>query len=187
MTRRAVGMVAAALVLGWLAAAQAQSPGAVQGGDIMPALLAEVRGLRIAMEQMTSANSRVQLALGRLQLQEQRMTAANGRLTEARNQLADAQRHAAQLQERVAGLEGVLSGQHELPKADGKTTPDEMRKIITHELAQAQREMNASNGEVMRLTNQENMLANELSTEQARWSDLNQRLEDLERSLRPLK
>ena len=35
--------------------------------------------------------------------------------------------------------------------------------------------------------NQENVLANDVSTEQARWSDLNQRLEDLERSLRPVK
>ena len=55
MTRRTVVMVAAALVTGWLAAAQAQTPGASNNGDIMPALLAEVRGLRVAMEQMTSA------------------------------------------------------------------------------------------------------------------------------------
>ena len=39
----------------------------------MPALLTEVRGLRVAMEQMTSAGARVQLALGRLQLQESRL------------------------------------------------------------------------------------------------------------------
>ena len=50
--------------------AAAQTPGASQSGDIMPALLQEVRGLRVAMEQMTSAGARVQLALGRLQLQE---------------------------------------------------------------------------------------------------------------------
>ena len=46
----------------------------------MPELLAEVRGLRAAIEQMTSSASRVQLALGRLQLQEPRLNAANGRL-----------------------------------------------------------------------------------------------------------
>ena len=69
--------------------------------DIMPALLQEVRGLRAAMEQMTSAGARVQLALGRLQLQEQRLNAANGRLAEIRVQLAGTQRRAAELQEQA--------------------------------------------------------------------------------------
>jgi chromosome segregation ATPase len=186
MTVRSIGTIAAVVVVGWLATAQAQTPGASNSGDIMPALLAEVRALRVAMEQMTSAGSRVQLALGRLQLQEQRLTAANGRLAEGRNQLASAQRHAAQLQERVTGLEGILASD-DLPKSDAKTSPEEMRKTLTYELQQAQREMHAANGEVQRLLNQENILANDVSTEQARWSDLNQRLEDLERALRPVK
>ena len=76
-----------------LTVARAQTPSSARPGpdrDIMPALLQEVRGLRAAMEQMTSAGSRVQLALGRLQLQEQRLNAANGRSTEIRSQLAGA-------------------------------------------------------------------------------------------------
>jgi chromosome segregation ATPase len=185
MTGRFIGTVAAVALVGSMATAQ--TPGSSNSGDIMPALLQEVRGLRAAIEQMTASASRVQLALGRLQLQEQRLTAGNGRLAECRNQLAAAQRHAAELQERITGLEGMLSGEHELPRPDARTNPDEIRKMLTQELAGTQREMNAANAEVVRLTNQENILANDVSTEQARWSDLNQHLEDLERSLRPVK
>ena len=59
--------------------------------------------------------------------------------------------------------------------------------MLTVEMHSAQREASQANAEVQRLTIQENALANDVSTEQARWSDLNQRLEDLERSLRPVK
>jgi chromosome segregation ATPase len=187
MKVRTIGTAAAAVIVGWFAAAQAQTPGATQTADIMPALLQEVRGLRAAIEQMTSSGSRVQLALGRLQLQEQRLAAANDRLMEAREQLAASQRRATELQEQATELEGMVSGQREIPRPDAKNNADELRRAMNEQLQNVQREIVAVNAEVMRLTNQENALANEVSTEQARWSDLNQRLEDLERSLRPLK
>jgi chromosome segregation ATPase len=183
MTRRSVGMVAAVLLGGSIAAAQA--PGSSNSGDIMPALLQEVRGLRAAIEQMTASASRVQLALGRLQLQEQRLNAANGRLAETRNSLDGVQRRVAEHQQQVTELEGMLSGQHEMP--DAKIPADEMRRALTEQLRGSQRELAMANAEVQRLTIQESALASDVSAEQARWSDLNQRLEDLERSLRPLK
>jgi hypothetical protein len=81
----------------------------------------------------------------------------------------------------------MVSGQREIPKPDAKNNADELRRAMNEHLQNVQREIVAVNAEVMRLTNQENALASEVSTEQARWSDLNQRLEELERSLRPLK
>jgi len=110
MTYRSLGALGAALVVGGLAAAQAQTPGTPGGRDIMPELLAEVRGLRAAIELMTASSSRVQLALGRLQLQEQRLSSANGRLAEVRSQLGTAQRGAVEMQERAASLENMVSG-----------------------------------------------------------------------------
>ena len=187
MTRRTVVVVVVALGAWWLTVAQAQTPGPPGQTDIMPALLAEVRGLRAAIEQMSSSASRVQLALGRLQLQEQRLNAANGRLAEIRNQLAGAQRRAAELQEQVTELESMMSGQRELPRPDAKTNADDLRRAITEQLHAAQREVGTANADVQRLTIQENALANDVSTEQSRWSDLNQRLEDLERSLLPVR
>jgi peptidoglycan hydrolase CwlO-like protein len=178
-------MVAAVLLGGSIAAAQA--PGSSNSGDIMPALLQEVRGLRVAMEQMTSAGARVQLALGRLQLQESRLTAANARLTEVRNQLAAAQRQATATQEQATELEGVLSGQRPMPPSSPGFSAEQTRGLMSEQLSGLQREAAAANANLQRLLAQEAALANDLSTEQARWSDLNQRLEDLERSLRPLK
>ena len=185
MTRGWVGMIAAVLLTGSLAAAQTSGGG--NSGDILPALLTEVRGLRVAMEQMTSAGARVQLALGRLQLQESRLTAANARLTEVRNQLATAQRQAAAMQEQAADLEGALSGQRPMPAAPPGFSAEQTRGLVSEQLSGMQREAAAANANLQRLLAQEAALANDLSTEQARWSDLNQRLEDLERSLRPLK
>jgi len=185
MTRGSVGLVAAVLLAGSWAAAQ--TPGASNSRDIMPEVLAEVRGLRVAIEQMTSSASRVQLALGRLQLQEQRLSAANGRLAEIRVQLAGSQRRAAELQEQVTGLESMLSGQAELPKPDPNMTAEQVRRLLTMEMQSAQREISKANADVQRLSNEESALTNDVSTEQARWSDLNQRLEELERSLRPVK
>ena len=58
---------------------------------------------------------------------------------------------------------------------------------MSEQLSGLQREAAAANANLQRLLSQEAANANDASTEQARWSDLNQRLEDLERSLRPLK
>ena len=187
MTRRSVVLVVAALGTWWLTVAHAQTQSPPGQTDIMPALLQEVRGLRAAIEQMTSSASRVQLALGRLQLQEQRLNAANNRLAEIRVQLAGTQRRAAELQEQVAGLESMLSGQSEMPKPDPNMSTEQVRRMLTLEMQSAQREASKANADVQRLTSEENALTNDVSTEQARWSGLNQQLEGLERSLRPLK
>ena len=113
MTRTTAALGVVLLSVAGLTVVRAQTQGAADPGprDIMPALLQEVRGLRVAMEQMTSAGARVQLALGRLQLQESRLTAANARLIEVRSQLASAQRQAAETQEQAAELEAMLAGQ----------------------------------------------------------------------------
>jgi chromosome segregation ATPase len=185
MTRRAVGMVAGVMCAGWLAAAQAQAPGA-GSQDILPALLAEVRGLRAAMEQMTSAGSRVQLALGRLQLQEQRLSAATARLGGIRDQLTGSQRRYAELQEQIGSLEATLAGQREsdLPKG---VPPEQVSQMLTMQLRESQREVVSIAADIQRLTAEEAAVANDVSSEQARSADLNQRLDELERALRPLK
>ena len=185
MTRRAVGMVAGVMCAGWLATAQAQAPGA-GSQDILPALLAEVRGLRAAMEQVASAGSRVQLALGRLQLQEQRLSAATARLGGIRDQLTGSQRRYAELQEQIGNLEATLSGQREsdLPKG---VPAEQIRQMLTMQLRDSQREVTNITADIQRLTAEEAAIANEVSSEQARSADLNQRLDELERALRPLK
>lgn len=171
--------VAVVLLAGWTVV-RAQAPAGTGPVDIMPALLEEVRGLRHAMEQMSSAGPRVQLALGRLQLQEQRITNAIKRADDARNRLAPLQREQAVIQDRVRGLESALKERH----AGGDGPPvEELAAVLKHERQNLARE----SAEVQRVAAEEATYATEVASEQARWTEINQRLEDLERALRPLK
>jgi chromosome segregation ATPase len=166
------GLGAGAALQGGLSA---QAPRASQGQDVLPDLLVEVRGLRAAMEQMASSGPRVQLALGRLQLQEQRVNNLLRRLETARAALAAAQRQdegtrqelasMEEMSKSAAGPEGIVRAQLEEQIAG--------LKIVAARLAT----------EVQRLQVEESGIVQELATEQGRWSDINQRMEELERAL----
>jgi chromosome segregation ATPase len=149
---------------------RAQSPAAPP--DVLPALLTEVRGLRAAMEQMASAGPRVQLTLGRLQLQEQRIQNLVRRLESVRASLSGPQRDHDRLTERIKDLT------EELPALN-----DTVRRQHEMEIVMIKKEIARLGSEVQRLLNEEAFLNQEITNEQARWTDFNQRLEELERSL----
>jgi chromosome segregation ATPase len=191
MTRTAGALaVSGVLLAGWtVLRAQAPTPAGPASADIMPALLEEVRGLRAALEQMTSAGPRVQLALGRLQLQEQRLNAAIKRLDEARTRLMETQRQHADIQQQIAALDLALKEPGR--RVSGHSPPGETPSPSIEELEEIRddhrRRLARLNTEVQRFTAEESLCATEVTGEQARWTELNQRLEDLERALRPLK
>src|SRR5688572_29407493 len=91
-----------------LGAALAAQTSRTTEGDVLGALLVEVRGLRQAMENMATAGPRVQLALGRLQLQEQRVNTMLRRLESVRDGVSGAQRPVDELQHKIAQLETEL-------------------------------------------------------------------------------
>jgi hypothetical protein len=163
-------VVAAALGVSMVGRAQSVPP---TSGDILPSLLIEVRGLRAVMEQMASAGPRVQLALGRLQLQEQRIGNQIRRLDSVRASLVQAQKELEPLAERVKGLVDSLS-----EPADSET-----RRGREGELRQAKVEWSRVNADAQRLSAEETLLAQDIATEQSRWTEFNQRLEELERAL----
>jgi len=148
----------------------------------MPALLEEVRGLRASLEQMSSAGARVQLALGRLQLQEGRLNASLKRQDEVRQRLAEALKHQAEVQQQVAGLDREFKEQARRGRGEGPT-PEQIEDMRAHHRQQ----LAIFNADVQRLTAEEATIATDIANEQARWIEFNQRLEDLERALRPLK
>ena len=165
----AVGVVAIALLLAGVVASGNQTT----ESTILPALLAEVRGLRAAMEQMASAGPRVQLALGRLQLQEQRMSMLLMKQDATRGSLASVQQQLAQHQGRLADLEG-----------NDRNHPDaNVRREVEQMIIMAKREIATTTLEVQRLSAEESSISADVASEQARWSELNQRLEELERTL----
>jgi hypothetical protein len=183
MRRTTVVAVTGLLALAGLAVVRGQSQPGRQAEDIMPALLAEVRGLRAAMEQMASAGARVQLALGRLQMQEQRVNNVIRRLDEVRNRLSAVQRQASEQQDRSAGIEAGLKditarGGTRVAGENGPSLEElqQVAQSIRNELAQ-------TTLEVQRLLAEEATLANDVVSEQSRWTALNQQLEEIERAL----
>jgi chromosome segregation ATPase len=164
--------VVAVLGLGvaWRGAPAAQAQG--QNPDVLGALLVEVRGLRAAMEQMASAGPRIQLATARLQLQEQRINTLMRRIESTRDAMASTQADLATKQERLARFEESLKR----PDAPGHDELALMVKMLKQEVA-------SGTLEVQRLQAEEAALMQDLATEQARWTEINQRLEDLDLAL----
>lgn len=159
-----------ALLVAGVAVSRSQAPDSV---SILPALLAEVRGLRAAMEQMASAGPRVQLALGRLQLQEQRVSMLQMKQDATRGSLAAMQQQLAQHQGRLADFE---ASEKEL------SDPNERRQVEQMMIA-VKREIATTSAEIQRLIAEEASISADVASEQARWNELNQRLEELERAL----
>ena len=170
---RATASVALLVILlaGGLAAQRAQAQDAP---GVLSALLTEVRGLRQAMEQMAAAGPRVQLALGRLQLQEQRINTLVRRLETVRDALSTAQRELGNHQGALAQFESTMK--------DG-SSPHAEREQLSHMIENFRREVARASADVQRLTAEESSLASDIASEQGRWTDLNGRLEELERAL----
>lgn len=165
------GVVAGLAVIG--PGVAGQTPGG-PGSDVLAQLLTEVRGLRAAMEQMASAGPRVQLALGRLQLQEQRLDSTLRRFEEVQMRLRSAQREHEQSQEQLKLVEEAAK-----TGAIGDTDRSEFDQMTLHMKMSVTR----AASDIQRLQLEETGLAADLATEQARWTDLNQRLEALEGTL----
>lgn len=163
---------AAALLMGVLLhAGQAPAP---KNEDVLPALLAEVKGLRAAMEQMASAGPRIQLFVSRLQLQEGRMNNMIRRLDTVRENLTPAQRELENAQQEVKSFESAV--------ASGTVTGLQREELLQM-LPGRKRQAEERRATVARLTAEEAQLGADLATEQGRWTDINQRLDELERSL----
>jgi predicted nucleic acid-binding Zn-ribbon protein len=142
--------------------------------DTMSALLQEVHGLRVAMEEMASAGPRVQLALGRLQLQEQRVNNMIRRSDTVREAAAGQVKQLTEVADRVTHLQQAL---------DNNTLPAAERTAVEQELSILKTQRARLTQEVQRLQAEEADAASQVANEQSRWVEINQRLEDLERSL----
>jgi chromosome segregation ATPase len=165
-------LAVAATLTGAVVSARQTSP--AKNDEVLPALLAEVKGLRAAMEQMASAGPRVQLFVGRLQLQEARITSMARRLDTVRDSLAGAQAHYENTRQRFKELQSAMAENRE-----GLPPRAELESL----LANLRSEMSAAKTAVDRLTAEEAQLVQDLTVEQGRWTEINQRLDELERAL----
>jgi chromosome segregation ATPase len=165
-------LAVAATLTGAVVSARQSSP--ATNDEVLPALLAEVKGLRAAMEQMASAGPRVQLFVGRLQLQEARITSMARRLDTVRDSLAGAQAHYENTRQRFKELQSAMAENRE-----GLPSRAELESL----LANRRSEVSAAKTAVDRLTAEEAQLGQDLTVEQGRWTEINQRLDELERAL----
>lgn len=151
-----------------------QAGAGAQQPDLSKELLAEVRGLRVAMEQLASAGPRVQLMFGRLQLQEQRINEQIRKADVVRAQLAKSQEEEAQQRGQIQRFEEALQ-RGNLPADERKDLEESlpgMRKHLTRLVA-----------EVQKFQVEEANLSSLISAEQNRWSDINRMLDELDRTL----
>jgi chromosome segregation ATPase len=158
--------------IGFGASTGAQA-GRAQEPDVLSALLAEVRGLRQAIEQMAAAGPRVQLALGRLQLQEQRVNTMIRRLEALHEAVAKAEKDAATAEASLAPMQRMLGMD--------KAPPDENNPMSAM-VEGFKKGIAAANAEVQRLQSEEAQLQQQIAVEQGRWGDINRALEELERA-----
>jgi chromosome segregation ATPase len=170
----AVLILAAAVTVTGLLAPPGHAAPAQKDEDVLPALLAEVKGLRAAMEQMASAGPRVQLFVGRLQLQEARINSMSRRLDTVRDALASAQGEYDRTRQQLKQIESAASSNAaELPS----------REEIQQMLPELRRQVAVAKAAVDRYAAEEAQLVSDLTTEQTRWSEINQRLDEQERAL----
>ncbi len=169
--RHTLGVTVMALLGGgaFVAHGSAQQP---SGTDVLPALLQEVHGLRAAMEQMATSNAHAQLLVGRLQLQESRMNSMIRRLDTVRDEHAKAQSAYDQIKGSLQMLDRADDASSDMPRADRENV-----------LGGLKHELDSAKAAVDRWTAEESQLTSDLTAEQSRWIDINQRLDDLERSL----
>jgi hypothetical protein len=136
------------------------------------ALLAEVRALRAEVHQVTSAGIRTQLLVARLQLQEQRVLAAGRQLAESQNALSALRAKISAENGRVRQLEDAAS-----------RAPGQGRDAFQQAVRDASTQIEQMRQQEFQLQAREKELQKTVADEQARWTDFNNRLDALERSL----
>jgi predicted nucleic acid-binding Zn-ribbon protein len=168
---RWIGIVAVGIVgLGAAVPGQTQTaaPSAID------ALLSEVRGLRAEVHQAAGASIRTQLLVARLSLQEQRINGVAKQLTDVQTQRAAIEGPTAQFDQRFAQLEELVRS---------PSTPPDQHRQFEQELDSMKMVRGDMRQRLQRLVNQESAFAAQLATEQSRWVEFNDRLDQIEREI----
>jgi hypothetical protein len=169
---RAVGIMGI-VILVVVAVLSAQAPPSAPS-DIAD-LLAEVRGLRADVNRAAGASMRTQLLVARVSLQEQRINAVVHNLTDVQAPLTTAIRERTDVEDHVKRLGDVITARN-LPAAELRDVEENMLPAEQAHLAQRR-------ATEQQLRSHETELSSLLASEQNRWTDLNNRLDELERAI----
>ena len=138
-------------------------------------LLIEIRGLRADLRQTTRAGTQMQLLTVRLQLQEQRLAVLSNQRNDLSTRLAAETRQRMDAERQVQGFEESKTRNESvgIPRAELEAA-EKMTKLLYAQRRDAEQ----------LLRTQESELAAQIAAEQNRWQDFNNRLDELERSLK---
>ena len=140
----------------------------------MQTLLAEVHQLRLALERSTQIAPRIQIAVERLKLQQEQVGRTTIQLDDLRRDIDRSRSDLPKLQQRLDGISAVESDQVADP---GKRRDfEEMSKMLKLEIEQTEKSL-------QQMQAREIELAGQLQTEQSRLTELNDRLDQIERAL----
>jgi chromosome segregation ATPase len=137
--------------------------------------LTEIRGLRADLKQTTRATTQMQLLTARLQLQEQRIAVLSNQRNDVSTRLAVETRLRTDAERQVQTFEEMKNRNEDLgvSRADIEGQEKAFKAMFTmHRDLENQ------------LRAQDTQLAGEIATEQNRWQEFNNRLDELERSLK---
>jgi chromosome segregation ATPase len=140
--------------------------------DAVAALVEEVRALRVELSAVAGASVRSQLLVTRIQLQEQRLMHLDRQRVEVASKLRETE--AARM---------MFGGQIKSLESPGSKTTAEQRRDAEEALGPMKTQLQAMRAAEATLRAEHDNVLNALSTEQSRWNDFNNRLDELERSL----
>jgi len=149
--------------------AQTSSDAALQ------ALLTEVRQLRLALERSAVVSPKIQMTLQRMQLQQDAVARASRELEDVRNQLSRFAAEREHMSAELAGTEARIAREQDVVQRKGLEENAKRLKGMLEERA-------SQTGE-SQWRARESEMAGRLATEQGKLSELNERLNVLERSL----
>jgi hypothetical protein len=174
MNRKTIAAVCISIVClaGVAGVLSAQGTASQQASATMDDLVAEIRGLRADLAQSASATIRSQLLVARLQVQEQRINGIARQITETQTELA-AMRQATS----AMGVRFKEVQEH------GASASEEDRRAIEELKRELGPQLEHFQQRIQELAGREGELIQQFSLEQARWSEFNDRLDALERSL----
>ena len=170
-----MGKTAFAVMLLVASVGLCQTP--VKGPDTLQSLLVEVHQLRQDIEAMTVASQRVQIALYALQMQDAAVVRASQRFDDARYRRLTAEANRAQASAAAQRLESRLST---------GTIGEAEAKELQSALPQMKSDVEAKTALVLTCQIEEGEASGQLRNDQAKLSDLQDRIERLDKSLEKL-
>jgi peptidoglycan hydrolase CwlO-like protein len=166
-------VIAAILVLAFAIASARTSAQAPANNDVNAALIRELHDLRIAIEKLASASSRVQMLSARVTQEEQRISNLTSQLIPLNNKLAES---VAETTMKNATVEHLKDRIRVEPDPKQRASLEEQQADLTADLNRSRFMQSSVQAQVDGLHQQ-------IVVEQSNLSDLQRRLDELDRSM----